>query len=429
MSFLKKTNQQLKIIFNLFYDENQPNNLVKKSSKDEIRSIRRLNVLFVFVLSIDMIARGFMSEWYLMSSSIFLVISLLISRIYIKQDKLEKASLIIALSFYVIAVYQNYFLQTLYVPYFILLLTPVLAGIIMRSLRTKFMLFGLSIVLFMVCNHLVGEHLFANNLFFIGLIPGFFTMIYFYNKSKILEEEREELIYQLKEKNDEMLLFSQMMGHDLKAPLRSIKGFSALLKKALNKNENSTETEKEYLQFILDNADNMDVLVQSLLTYMKASSSDYMFEEVDLDQLIEAQKLTFQLDINQGNLIIEKSELGTITANRNALKTVFQNLFSNAIKYQPLNKANHIPKISIILESQVDEYHILFKDNGIGIKEEYIENVFTPFRRFHSVKEYTGTGLGLSVCKKILNKHNGDISIHNSNEKGTSFLIKIPKQN
>ena len=281
MSLLKTINEQLKLLFNLFYEQNQPNNLVKKSSKDEIRSIRRLNALFVFVLSLDMIVRGLMCQWYLMFSSIFLVVSLLFSRIYIKQDKLEKASLIIALSFYVVALYHNYFIQTLYVPYFILLLTPVLASIIMRSLRTKFMLFGLSIVLFFVCNYLVGEPLFANNLFFIGLIPGFFTMIYFYNKSKLLEEEREELIYQLKERNDEMLLFSQMMGHDLKAPLRSIKGFSQLLKKALDKNENSTETEKEYLQFVLNNADNMDILVQSILTYMKASSSDYTFEEMD----------------------------------------------------------------------------------------------------------------------------------------------------
>lgn len=428
MLILKDIGSIYQAIIQLFKEENKPKNLPKKNTKEEVRTINRLSVLFIFFLALDIILRGLLAQWILMGSSVFLVSCLLFCRILIARGELDKATFIVALSFYGVALYHSYFTQQLFIPYFILLLNPILAAIIMRSLNAKFILFGLSMVLFCTCNGLANQPLFANNLFFVGLIPLFFTMLYFYNTSKLLEEEKEELIQELENRNNEMLLFSQMMSHDLKAPLRSIAGFSGLLKRQLNKNPHSTDREKEYLQFVLDNSDNMQVLIENLLFYIKASSDTYDTELINLDNMVELQKIAFQLEIEKGDVMIEKGALGTVNANKSTLQTVFQNLISNAIKYQPLNKPNHVPSITITREDHDNQMFISVKDNGIGIKEEYLTQLFTPFKRFHAASEYKGTGLGLSICKKMLNKMNGDIMVKKSDENGTCFLIVLPNK-
>ena len=298
-----------------------------------------------------------------------------------------------------------------------------LSALILRSFRTKVIFFIFSSVLFFACNYLAGLNLLANTLFFIGLIPSFFAVMYFYNQLSNIEIQKNQLIQQLKSKNEDMLMFSQMMGHDLKAPLRSISSFSSLLKRKIDQDD---EEQVEYLDFVINNANNMSQLIDDLLIYSKATTDSYDFESIDLDNLIEHHKLTFQYAIQNNELVIDKDDLGSIVGNMSALNTVFQNLISNAIKYQPFNKENHIPTISIKMERLNDLMIIYFRDNGIGILKENVERLFTPFVRFHAASEYKGTGLGLSICKKILNKHDGDISIFSTGENGTCFQIQLP---
>ena len=109
-----------------------------------------------------------------------------------------------------------------------------------------------------------------------------------------------------------------------------------------------------------------------------------------------------------------------------SLRTVFHNLISNAFKYQP-NKEGHIPEVSFTSKEDQNDHIIYIEDNGIGIKEEFVDQVFEPFKRNHSQKEFKGTGLGLSICSSILEKHNGSISVDSSNKTGTTFKLTIPK--
>ena len=347
-----------------------------------------------------------------------------VSRYYIVvKSNLERAGEITGTIFYFMALYHSYFTKEVMIPYFILLLTPILATLILRKFSTKLFFFFLSSSLFFACNYLAGLPILANALFFTGLIPTFFAVTYFYNQLSNIELQKNQLIKQLKVKNQDMLLFSQMMGHDLKAPLRAIFSFSKLLKKKI---DHEDEIQVEYLDFVIDNAENMKELIDNLLIYSKATTDTYDFELIDLDKLIEVNQFPFQYAIQKNQLNINKENLGTIVGNKNALNTVFQNLISNAIKYQPLNQKNHIPTISINIKRSSDKAIIYFRDNGIGMTANNVTQLFTPFTRFHAASKYKGTGLGLSICKKILNKHNGDISVFSTEETGTCFQIELP---
>jgi len=199
------------------------NNVNANDSIEKINTIAILNAIFVGLLTIDIIIRAVMTSWYLMFSSVILVVFLLISRYYIVvKSNLEKSGEITGIIFYVIALYHSYFTQEIIIPYFILLLTPVLSALILRTFNTKIIFFFLSCTFFFFCNYLAGLSLLSNSLFFIGLIPSFFAVTYFYNQLSSIETQKNQLIEELKVKNEDMLLFSQMMGHDLKAPLRAI---------------------------------------------------------------------------------------------------------------------------------------------------------------------------------------------------------------
>jgi signal transduction histidine kinase len=214
-----------------------------------------------------------------------------------------------------------------------------------------------------------------------------------------------------------------MMNHDIKAPLRSIKGFSQLLART-----EQTETQKEYLAFISNSTNNLEALISDLLLYSKMNIIELDFDEINVESIIDAIISLFKYDIEDKNIQIIKENLPeTIYGNFDGLRTVFQNLISNAIKYQPKDNANHIPEIRIKYESEEKFDVIYLKDNGIGIDEENIPDLFTPFIRFESAANYEGTGLGLSICHKIIEKHQGTINAIPV-EEGTCFIIKFPKK-
>ncbi len=382
-----------------------------------------LNYIFMSILVLDVLMCAIKGNYMLMFSSVILIITLIISRIFIAKVGVEEATSVVSYTFYIIALYHTYFLDNIVIAYFALLVTPILSGILLRSYQTKIILFFLSVFLFFVCNRIAGLPYFENYLFFVALIPSFIGVLYFYERLLTLEKEKSKFIEELEQKNNEMILFSQMMGHDLKAPLNAIKNYSFLLDRKIDKDD---IRQREFIDFIINNTKLMKNLIDDLLAYSKASTDLYHFESLNLSDLMAQQKATFQYQIEKNKVIFNEKNLIDIIGNKQSLQTVFQNLISNSIKYQPKNKENHIPEISIELIQTKLTYQIYFKDNGIGIKAKNIPLLFQPFMRFHSAFEYEGTGLGMSICKKILTKHNGDISVVESNENGTLFLIEIP---
>lgn len=242
---------------------------------------------------------------------------------------------------------------------------------------------------------------------------------------KLRLQEKLVLTVKLKNKNEELITFSHIMSHDLKSPLHAIISFSNLIKRG--NNFSSAEQEK-YFTYIEKSAISMSMLIDDLLVYSKIEAQQSELKLVKLNTIIEEVSFNFQFDLIENNLMLNVSDLPLIKGDKLMLKTLFHNLISNSIKYQPKEKLSHRPTISISHQENNNNHFVFLEDNGIGIKETYISNLFVPFKRFHSDKEYEGTGLGLSICRQVMDKHGGSIELKSTSENGSLFKIIFPKK-
>ena len=213
-----------------------------------------------------------------------------------------------------IAFYEGYHLNIPIQTIIYFSIMPAISILLIKNNVIRILYLTTSMGLFICLNVLIQTEGLSNIITFVIVVLYFFATILIF--VYLLEKQQRELVSAIKgknkaielleDRNQDLLLFTNMMSHDLKAPLRSIKGFSSLLNKKLTKNQHSTDTEKEYLQYVLDNAENMDVLIEDLLAYLKATTTTYDLETIDLDTFIDAQTLAFQLEIRNNQLIIEK---------------------------------------------------------------------------------------------------------------------------
>lgn len=246
------------------------------------------------------------------------------------------------------------------------------------------------------------------------------------NQELQLKIEREEKYSQnIKNKNQDLIMFSNIMSHDLKAPLRTMHSFTSLVKRNIEQDRDKQKTIK-YLNFISESATRMSNLVKDLLEYSKLEIKGLNLELLDLNEILDHVVPLFSSDLGNNKRVIEIGKLPTIYGDKAILRTVFHNLISNGLKYQPNEKLNHIPKIKIWSVQKDDLYSLFIQDNGIGIAKDYIDKLFVPFDRYYGSSEYEGTGLGLSICKKIMEKHSGDIKLHSTSEQGSIFEICFP---
>lgn len=249
-------------------------------------------------------------------------------------------------------------------------------------------------------------------------------------KSSIKKQEKQtqELLDQLKEQNkklnkvnQELEKFTYIASHDLKTPLRTISSFIGLMERKIQ--QEKYHQIPEYFEYVKTGAQQMHFLVTDILEYSKLSQTNNIHTEVKLNEVIT--RVIGQLD----SLVQEKSArfqidpLPKIYANRVQMNILFQNLIENGLKYNDSLPA----KIKISHNHKANNHVIRIIDNGIGIKEEYQEKIFEMFQRLHTYDKYQGTGIGLSVCKKIVEQMNGKIEV-SSNEHGTTFSIRLPAQ-
>ena len=386
------------------------------------KSIEMFIKMFTYLLIGDILFCFLSGNYPLMVSSIILITGILASKILFNHDKYELGIVFLVFVFYLIGFYHVLVLENHHTCYFILMVAPIIASLLLENLYLKIGLIICSSLLFLVCNYLLGFPLFENYFFFYGLIPSSALMIHFYNRLIDLATEKNILIEELREKNEEVLLFSNMMSHDLKAPLRNIEGFSQLLQQKLT---NLKPEEEQLFSFIIQGVGSLKKLIEDLLQFSRFSVSNYVFKEVELEPLINKLLITFNYDIEKANVKIVKSGLSKVYGHEESLLLVFQNLISNAIKYQPKNEL-HIPHIEIKQIKEGDKSVILIKDNGIGIEEKRFDEMFKPFKRFHTSSEYEGTGLGMSIVNKVIEKHNGKIKVESELGKGSTFAISLP---
>ena len=225
---------------------------------------------------------------------------------------------------------------------------------------------------------------------------------------------------ELERKNKEIEQFAYAASHDLQEPLRSISNFSNLLAEKLK--ENKDPEIQEYMNLVSGGAARMSSLIFDLLEYSRAGK-DMEKRKTNCNKLVEEIVTDLATIINETDAQINIQPLPTLESYD--LKSVFQNLIVNAIKFR---KKDHVPVVTISAIEKAKEYLFTINDNGIGIEKEYYNRIFIIFQRLHKRTKYAGTGIGLSLTKKIVEKHGGRIWVESQLSEGTTFYFTIPKK-
>jgi signal transduction histidine kinase len=234
--------------------------------------------------------------------------------------------------------------------------------------------------------------------------------------------EIERYAFRLESSNRELKQFAHIASHDLKEPLRMVGSYVSLLDKKLK--GRLSEDEAVYMQFVIDGTKRMYSLINDILEISKINVESH-FREVNLNLVVyEVIQNLAPETRNQADILVQSS-LPIIEADRTQMLQLFQNLISNAIKYNKNERA----RVEISCRNYRGNHEITVQDNGIGIAPEYREKVFVIFQRLHSRNEFSGTGIGLAICKKIIENMNGKIWVEESPLGGSAFKFIVPQKN
>ncbi len=231
---------------------------------------------------------------------------------------------------------------------------------------------------------------------------------------------------QLEQSNESLMTHAYIASEDIQSPLKTIRRFAEFLEKDLNQKD--IDYKKEYLDFIIDSTNQLDNLTSDLLEYSKLDHIRYKRSKaISLGDIIEFAKSNIQKEIIKSDAVIQSNiDDVKILGNRNELTLLFQHLLSNAITYQ--EKGNQ-PIIGISTEMESEHFcRIIIRDNGIGIAPEHHETIFNPLQRIHAYHQYKGSGIGLAICKKIIDKYDSRFEIQSDIGKGTTLSFLLPKQ-
>lgn len=255
---------------------------------------------------------------------------------------------------------------------------------------------------------------------------------------EVVNERTKELAdtnQHLKRSNAELAQFAYIASHDLQEPLRKISIFTKMLESRMNPEVD--ELSINYINKIITSVSRMNVLIRDVLTYSEMIKEKDAFVEVDLNQIVENIKADYDLLIEQKAASVFYKHLPVIEGISVQIFQVFSNIIGNALKFtrpgvKPVITIS-AEKLSIaevrdnkLLSNDIEYYKFVFTDNGIGMKKEYVDQIFSIFKRLHSKSEYEGTGIGLAMCKKIVENHHGDLNALESTEHGAVFNVILP---
>jgi light-regulated signal transduction histidine kinase (bacteriophytochrome) len=235
-------------------------------------------------------------------------------------------------------------------------------------------------------------------------------------------EQIAEQNAQLLAANEELRQFAYVASHDLKEPIRMIGSYTQLIER--KHKHQFTEDSQIYFTYVKEGVIRMNNLLDALLKYTTISKTEDNFEQVSLVDVVEVAVINLRVSVDENNAVINCHELPEVMSIRSLLIQLFQNLISNAIKFK---KPNTHPKITITSETTKNEIIIKVSDDGIGIKTEYQERIFIIFQRLHTRDEYKGTGIGLAICHKIVQRVGGRIWVESEIGKGANFFIALPR--
>ena len=235
-----------------------------------------------------------------------------------------------------------------------------------------------------------------------------------------LNDSLEKRAKELAESNEELERFAYVASHDLQEPLRMVSSFLQLLEKRYK--DKLDKKAHEYIAYAVDGAERMKKLILDLLEYSKVNTSAANVEQVNLNDTLNDVLFTYKNALVESNGIIQSHDLPVVSGNKTQLLQVLQNLIGNAIKY----RSEKPPAIIITCEEENSFYQICIADNGIGIDPRFYNKIFVIFQRLHTREQYSGTGIGLSICKKIIEKHGGKLWVSSVPGQGSKFYFTLP---
>ena len=226
---------------------------------------------------------------------------------------------------------------------------------------------------------------------------------------------------ELERRNPELQEFAFVASHDLSEPLRKIQTFGSLLE------ERSAgllgEKEKDFVSRMTGAANRMQELLNALLRYSRVETKGQEFRSAKLDDVARDVATDLEVAIRNVEAHVEIGPLPTVNGDPLQLRQLFQNLVANALKY---HRSGVKPVIKVHGEIENGTGRIFVEDNGIGFDEKYLDKIFQPFQRLHGKNEYSGTGIGLAICRKIVERHGGTITARSTPGKGSTFIVTLP---
>lgn len=243
------------------------------------------------------------------------------------------------------------------------------------------------------------------------------------------ETELKEYTLNLEHSNEELRNFTNVASHDLQEPLRKIQTFGEMLQ---DRYSGALDTRGlNYLQRVRDSAGRMQLLLSELLTFSRSINKAYQYTKVNLEQVVRQVLIDLDWQVEEKQAILTVTELPTIDADEVQITQLFQNLISNALKFHSPGRPPEINIYSPYAKNKTDQegmVEIRIQDNGIGFNEKYLDRIFQPFQRLNTNGEFPGIGMGLTICRKIVDNHGGTITAHSSPGKGTTIVLRLPKK-
>ena len=246
------------------------------------------------------------------------------------------------------------------------------------------------------------------------------ALVYNITDRKKSDQQMLQLTEDLKRSNQELEQFAYVASHDLQEPLRAVTSYTQLL--AQRYQGNLDEKADKYINYIVDGATRMQQLINDLLAYSRLGTQGKKFELADCNAAVQQSLRNLQIAIAEKKAVITCDEMPTVMADESQLVQLFQNLIANSIKFC----RQDIPLIDIAARRRENEWLFYVRDNGIGIDPEYADRIFIIFGRLHGRREYPGTGIGLAMCKRIVERHGGRIWVESQEGKGATFYFTIP---
>jgi PAS domain S-box-containing protein len=253
-----------------------------------------------------------------------------------------------------------------------------------------------------------------------GAVVGLLGIFWDITEQRLAEEKLKKTLEDLERSNKELEQFAYVASHDLQEPLRMVSSYTQLLERRYK--DKLDADAKEFIAYAVDGATRMQRLIQDLLTYSRVSSKGKPLNPTDCNAVLAQVRINLSVAIEENSARVTHDELPIVMADETQLVQLFQNLIGNAIKFH----SEESPRIHVSAEKNEKEWIFSVRDNGKGIDPQYHERIFVIFQRLQGKGEYPGTGIGLAICKHIIERHAGRIWVESELGKGSTFYFTIP---